>query len=245
MEVGGGQSPHPRSDVVVEKYVVDDFERPGGAALDLSKPLIVADGQQLPFANGAFAYSIALHVLEHAADPVVFAGELCRVSRAGFVQVPSRQSELTFGWSFHPWLIDRRAGELRFEAKAGRSAPLGQLFHDSWAAEPLFRLWWSSEPDRWLHSLHWRDHFDVTVDGPFGTADETSELDLDVLFATLKRGGSPPLPDSIWKLLRCPLSGGELERAPGQLLCEQSGLSYPVIGAVPVLLADAATPAVA
>lgn len=83
LEVGGGQAPHPRSDVVVEKYVVDDFERPAGALLDLSKPMIVADGERLSFADGSFVYSIASHVLEHATDPVVFAGELRRVSRAG------------------------------------------------------------------------------------------------------------------------------------------------------------------
>ena len=243
MEVGGGQAPHPRSDVVVEKYVVDDFERPGGAPLDLSKPLIVADGQHLPFADGSFAYSIASHVLEHATDPVGFARELSRVSSAGFVQVPSRQSELTFGWPFHPWLIDRVGEGLRFEAKGTRTAPLGELFHRSWEREPLFRLWWSGEPDRWLHSLHWREGFDVTVDGPPGTAEATSTLDLEQLVAVLEQITTPPLPETVWSGLRCPLSGGELTRSGDWLRCEQSGLSYPVVGRVPVLLQQAAVSA--
>jgi hypothetical protein len=56
LEVGPGQAPHPRADVVVDKYVTDDFERKG--ALDLSKPLIVADAQRLPFADGAFRYTL-------------------------------------------------------------------------------------------------------------------------------------------------------------------------------------------
>ena len=46
LEVGPGQAPHPRANVVVDKYVIDNFERQG--ALDLSKPLVVADGQRLP-----------------------------------------------------------------------------------------------------------------------------------------------------------------------------------------------------
>jgi len=242
LEVGGGQSPHPRADVVVEKYVVDDFERPGGAAVDLGKPMIVADGHRLPFANGSFAYSIASHVLEHATDPARFAGELARVSRAGFVQVPSRQSELTFGWPFHPWLIDQPAPTgLLFEAKAGRGAPLGELFHRSWASEPLFRLWWSGEPGRWVHSLHWRDRFAVEVDGPFGTADATSQIDLEQVLGVLAQAEIPPLPDPVWALLRCPVSGGELVRQAQRLECVASGLSYPVIGSVPILLAEAAT----
>ena len=97
LDVGAGHAAHPRADVVVDKYVADDFER--GAALDLGKPLIVADGHALPFADGAFAYVIASHVLEHATDPVRFARELTRVGRRGIRPGPEpRESELTFGW---------------------------------------------------------------------------------------------------------------------------------------------------
>ena len=97
VEVGGGQRPSARADVVVDKYVEDDFERAGGAPLDTSRPLVVADGEALPFDDGSAAYVIAMHVLEHATDPVRFAAELSRVGQAGFVQVPSRAAELTVG----------------------------------------------------------------------------------------------------------------------------------------------------
>src|SRR3989442_10970561 len=73
LEVGSGATPHPRTDVVVDKYVVDAFER-DGAWMDLSRPLVVADGQRLPFADRSFAYTLALHLLEHATDPIAFAG---------------------------------------------------------------------------------------------------------------------------------------------------------------------------
>ena len=102
LEVGSGQSPHPRADVLVDKYVADNFERPHEIGIDFARPFVVADGQQLPFADGSFSYSIALHVLEHATDPLRFAAELSRVASAGFVQVPSSVAELTFGWPYHP-----------------------------------------------------------------------------------------------------------------------------------------------
>lgn len=42
VEIGGGQSPHPRTDLVVDRYVVDDFEREGALRAPLS-PLFHAD----------------------------------------------------------------------------------------------------------------------------------------------------------------------------------------------------------
>src|SRR5437868_618603 len=66
LEVGAGQKALPRADFIVDKYVADNFERPAEAQIDVSRPLIVADGERLPFADRSVAYAIALHVLEHA-----------------------------------------------------------------------------------------------------------------------------------------------------------------------------------
>jgi hypothetical protein len=124
LDGAGRQSPHPRADVAVDKYLFDDFERSRAASLDFSKPLVVADGHRLPFADGTFAYTIATHVLEHATDPIRFTAGLARVSDGGFVQVPSSESELIFGWPYHPWTIDRDGTVLVFTPKGDRSAPL-------------------------------------------------------------------------------------------------------------------------
>src|SRR6266568_7871058 len=99
------------------------------AQIDVSRPLIVADGERLPFADRSVAYAIALHVLEHATDPRAFAEELARVAPAGFAQVPTREAELTFGWPYHPWLIDRDGDTLIFVPREDRKAPAGELFH--------------------------------------------------------------------------------------------------------------------
>jgi hypothetical protein len=104
--IGTGQSPHPRADLVVTS-TSRTTSSGRGADLDFSKPLLIADGHRPPLGDKSMAYSLALPVLEHAKDPVAFAAELSRVSVDGFVQVPSREAELTFGWPYHPWLIDR------------------------------------------------------------------------------------------------------------------------------------------
>lgn len=243
LDVGGGQSPHPRADVAVDKYLVDNFERPGEADVDLSKPFVVADGQRMPFADGTFDYSIALHVLEHATDPAAFASELSRVSGAGFVQVPTRQSELTFGWPYHAWLIDREGDCLVFSPRNEQRAPFGELFHRSYADETLLRLWWAAHRSRWHHSLEWVERLEVRVNGR-GQADKSASLDVERTVATLEswaaRGALKELSPGLRDALRCPLCRSELEDEPGFLRCSGCGNRFPLVGGVPVLVDEAA-----
>lgn len=248
LDVGGGQRPTPRADLVIDKYVADDFERPGGERLDLSKPLVVADAAAIPFADGTFSYLVASHVLEHAIDPRLFAAEFARVARAGFVQVPSRESELTFGWAFHPWLIDLDGETLVFEPRGDRRAPFGELFHDSFADSALFRTWWASTRSQWHHSIEWRGGLDVRVLGE-SAAERTATLDVDRTLRALAEAASrdalQPLPDSLRAALRCPVCASALELSDDRAACSGCARTFPVVGGVPVLLEEAAAPGAA
>jgi uncharacterized protein YbaR (Trm112 family) len=238
LDVGSGQAAHPRADVVVDKYVVDDFER--GSPLDLHKPLVVADGHALPFADHAFSYLIASHVVEHASDPSRFAGELSRVASAGFVQVPSREAELTFGWPYHPWLIDLEDDVLVFRPRGGAEAPVGPLFHEAFAESTLFSVWFGAHRDTWHHTLHWTGSFQVRVEGA-SQAPATATLDVERTVDVLPRMGALGPEGALRDALRCPVDGGRLRPDSGRLACEACARSYPVAGGVPVVLAEAAT----
>jgi hypothetical protein len=235
LEVGAGQSPHARADVVVDKYPADDFERPGEVAMSFTRPLIVADGQALPFANAAFVYVIAEHVLEHATDPAKFADELSRVAAAGFVQVPSRESELVYGWAYHPWLIDLEDGELVFQPRGDAQAPAGEFMHRQMQASPLTRVAWAAQRSVWHHSVRWRGRLRVTVNGE-SVAAETASLDLERTLAVLARNPAPALPAGVRSALRCPACHGVLRDDGGQLVCVGCHVRYPVAGNVPVLV---------
>jgi hypothetical protein len=237
LDVGAGQEAHPRADVVVDKYVVDDFER--GAGLDLTKALVVADGHALPFADGAFRYAIAAHVVEHATDPVRFAAELSRVADAGFVQVPSRESELTFGWRFHPWLVDLEDGTLVFHPRGDAEAPLGPFFHRVFTESTMLGVWFGANRDTWHHTLHWTGSLSVAVAGE-SRAPETATLDVEHTVAVLADAGAHGPGDAARALLRCPVDAGMLEESADRLVCASCSRSYPVAGGVPVLLAEAA-----
>ena len=243
IEVGSGQSPHPRSDLVVEKYLSDDFER--GFAVSFARPLVVGDGHALPLADGCATYAIASHVLEHATDPERFAAELSRVAAAGFVQLPSRLAELTFGWPFHPWLVDLEPdGTLVFQERDGQRAPAGEHFHQSFEHSPFLRLWWNAHRSQWHHSVEWRGELKVRQAAGTSRAEQTAVFDLDgttrVLRGAAARGTLPPLPAGLWRLLRCPEDRAELHREGDVAACGGCGRRYPIVAEVPVLVTDAA-----
>lgn len=243
LEVGSGQAPHPRANVLVDKYIADNFERPHELGIDFAKPFVVADGHSLPFADGSFAYAIALHVLEHATDPERFASELSRVAHAGFVQVPSSISELTFGWPYHPWLIEREGDTLVFQPRDGRRAPFGDVFHRAYAQSPLLRTWWAANRSLFHHSVEWRGALTVRVEG-VSSADQTAAVDLErterVLRQLDRAGALRSHPPELVAALRCPACRGALVMAEPTATCAACGRVYPIVGDVPVFLVEAA-----
>lgn len=66
-----------------------------------------------PYDDDAFDLVVCSHTLEDIRDPIWVASELSRIGRAGYVEVPSRLEEQSWGvngnyvgWSHHHWLVD-------------------------------------------------------------------------------------------------------------------------------------------
>ncbi len=127
LEIGSGHNPHPRSDVLCDKALVNDRERGGPLVAD--RPLVIADAEALPFKENAFDYIICSHVLEHARDIERFLKEVQRVGRAGYIETPSSIAERLYGWDYHRWLIDRIDDRLVIRPKTFSNA-FGMLFHE-------------------------------------------------------------------------------------------------------------------
>jgi len=230
----------------VDKYIADDFERSGNSSLSISKPLVIGDAEALPFATGTFAYAIASHVLEHATDPVLFANELSRIAQAGYVQVPSREAELTFGWPFHPWLIDLVDDTLVFCGRGSAAAPVGHVFHEAATRSKLFALWFAQHRSTFHHSVEWKGELKVRRVGGTPSA-TTAQFDVEETKARLAElagfGLRGPCGE-VARSMRCPVDGGYLEPSRRQgdevLECAECERAYPVVGGVPLLLQDAA-----
>lgn len=91
-----------------------------------------------PFSDKFFDYSFCAHTLEDVRDPIGAAEELMRVSKAGYVEVPSRMREsfhykrgyfwrriigrpIRVGWEHHRWLCERSDTGLVFTAKTNNA----------------------------------------------------------------------------------------------------------------------------
>lgn len=112
LEIGGGNYPHPRANVVVDKYVDSNYHRSGNIKVYPHQKFVLADGESLPFENKEFDYVICCHVLEHIDDPIPFLKEQARVAPMGYIETPSIIGEYLMPMDSHKWLIQEIDGKI-------------------------------------------------------------------------------------------------------------------------------------
>ena len=115
LDIGSGDMPFIRSDVLCDKFLFDDTER--GGAMHVDRPCVVGDVEALPFKNKSFDFIVCHHLLEHVDRPAVAIEELMRVGKAGSIRVPSQLAEKLFSPVYHYWMIRLEGGELVFLRK--------------------------------------------------------------------------------------------------------------------------------
>lgn len=133
VDVGGGGSPFPRADVVIDMAPFSKRAALGRQELGIEErftaetwvQLDVCDRQPWPFEDNHFDYAVCSHLLEDVRDPIWVCAELTRIAKAGYVEVPSRIVEqcrgiehpLYAGYYHHRWLVTLEAGVLCFRFK--------------------------------------------------------------------------------------------------------------------------------
>lgn len=108
LEIGPGSTPHARANEFLE-YQFDDpqvalVQRGNVLANPNFRGRTVSyyDGGRFPFADNAFDYVIASHVVEHAPDPQGFMSELFRVGGGrGYIEFPLPPYEYLFDLDVH------------------------------------------------------------------------------------------------------------------------------------------------
>lgn len=124
LEVGSGDKPYARSDILLDKALKDSSEREAGKKLVIDRPLVIAGVETMPFADKSFDYIIASHVLEHANNPAKFLDELVRVGKRGFLETPLPPRERVFNWPFHRWYVMAKNQKLVLIRKTAKSKKL-------------------------------------------------------------------------------------------------------------------------
>ena len=84
----------------------------------------ICDREPWPFEDNQFDFVICSHTLEDIRDPIYACSEIIRVGKAGYIEVPSRLEEQSYGfqgpwvgWGHHHWLIDVSDGRIEFVFK--------------------------------------------------------------------------------------------------------------------------------
>jgi len=171
LEIGSGHNPKTRSDILCDKYLDDDTQRGGHIVTD--RPIVEADGEYLPFADGSFDYVICSHVLEHVQSPERLISELTRVASRGYIETPSEIAERLYGWPYHNWMINLIDGKLIIQKKAIKGQ-FGQLFHALAAHDKYFARFHTTHHSLFLVQYEWAGKIDYEILPP-----DASRLDLE------------------------------------------------------------------
>lgn len=121
LEIGPGGTPHPRSDVFLEKiYETEDAwqsQRGGTPRLESDKQMVFYEGGKFPFKDREFDYVICSHVIEHVDDVEFFLSELFRVAPRGYLEYPTIYYEYLYNFYDHLNLLKHKDGQLTYLRK--------------------------------------------------------------------------------------------------------------------------------
>jgi hypothetical protein len=163
LDVGGWAAPFPRADWVIDLLPYETRGLYGGKP-DPAEERFRAETwvqrdicarEPWPFGDDQFDFAICSQTLEDVRDPIFACSELVRVARSGYIEVPSRVEEQTYGiqgpwvgWGHHHWLIDRTPDGLEFvfkhhivHGKESHRFPAGYCDELS-SEERAETLWW-------------------------------------------------------------------------------------------------------
>ena len=131
LDIGGWGKPFTRADWVLDymPYATRGLYGQDGDGPERfsEKTWVVRDicaREPYPFEDKSIDFVICSHTLEDVRDPIWVCSEINRIGRAGYIEVPSRLEEQSYGfqgpwagWGHHHWMIDEEGDQLVFTFK--------------------------------------------------------------------------------------------------------------------------------
>lgn len=242
LEVGSGDSPCPRSDVLFD-LTLENHERVGGRTV-ADRPLVLGRAEQLPFRSKVFDYVLAFHVLEHTPDPEQMLEEFQRVGKAGYIETPSAEWERRFPLGMHRLEVglepfaDKSRLVIWKKTAAIPKREASEPALTQWASpfHRVTRYWWENQIDYRIANPEYRIDWHPTESEPRGDADPRP------IFRRWLKNGAQYLrrrkPVDLLELLQCPrchhrLNGNFAER---KIVCIPCQATFEFIGGVPCVI---------
>lgn len=169
LDVGSGHNPHPRANVVVDKFIDDNYHRAGDIKVLNKQQFINADGENLPFKDNEFDYVMSNHVLEHVEHPDKFLTELSRVGKRGYIETPSLLGEHLIPKPSHRWLLldieDKLVIVSKERAGFSTSHDFGLLFLDYFQQNSMgYKILQRTHHQLFTVNYEWQDKIDYVLE---------------------------------------------------------------------------------
>ena len=101
LDIGSGGWPFKRANHLADKYPDETTHRMEAMVRD-QRPFFEVDLEHLPFSDRTYDFVFCSHVLEHLDKPGQAMRELMRVGRRGYIEVPTRLSDVMFNFTRLP-----------------------------------------------------------------------------------------------------------------------------------------------
>lgn len=168
LDVGGGNNPYPKANIVADKFLNSNYHRSGNLNVLKTQQFIEADGEKLPFIDKTFDYVFSSHVLEHVENPATFLIELSRVGKRGYIEGPSLIGEFLIPKESHKWVLLELDGKIVLMEKEDISfnpyLNFGDLFQKHIAPNSIeFQILMRTYPDLFTVRYEWKDEIDFVV----------------------------------------------------------------------------------
>jgi len=185
LDAGGWFCPFNRANWVIDFMPYETRGRGGSVGGDkeyFSKQTWIqrdiCDKSPLPFKDKEIDFTICSHTLEDVRDPVFICSEIRRVSKQGYIEVPSKFAELSFGvesaryagYSHHRWIVEILNNKISFFHKP-------HLIHSLWKYHFPVSYGRHIKPEDRAQCLFWEDSFDF---------EEKINVEFDMLLREIK-----------------------------------------------------------
>ena len=182
LDIGGGDQPHWRADVIVDQFPEQEHssQRYLGGGMRIDRPVFAVSAGALPSRTKSFDYVICSHTLEHVPDPAAAVAEMCRVGKRGYIEVPEMAMAKIKDFPTHLWWCAYEDGVLVFRAKTARAfdPDIERLLGDEIIRKGIEKLE-RRNFEKCIIALRWENSIEVLVDG-----------DPNMLLASWDSGGS-------------------------------------------------------
>jgi hypothetical protein len=173
LDVGGAMKPFNRADWIMDALPYEERGQLGSIGRTDERftedTWVMRDfcaRERWPFDDKQIDFVICSHTLEDVRDPIWMCSEMNRIAKAGYIEVPSRLEEQTYGfqgpwtgWSHHRWLVDIEDNGITFVHKSAvverRDSHFPREFRDTLSAQDRVQTFWWDASFSYSERLFW------------------------------------------------------------------------------------------